>query len=137
MGCINGGGGGGGRLDISAALAGAQIAIARALAATVFATANLPLIIKHPPQFVPKKSAPKRVYITSTIGKKLLPRCNRLRDLILGSPFNCRILAVAQTRVPKIPQDAAITRDSHYILLVSRHPCSCGYLMVGTNDERR
>jgi hypothetical protein len=60
MGCINGGGGGGGRLDISAALAGAQIAIARALAVTVFATANLPLIIKNPPRFVPNKSASKR-----------------------------------------------------------------------------
>jgi hypothetical protein len=41
-------------------LAGAQIAIARALAVTIFATANLPLIIKNPPQFVPHKFASKR-----------------------------------------------------------------------------
>src|ERR1700719_764285 len=40
-------------------------------------------------------------YTTPATRKKLLPRCNRLRELILGSPFNCRILAVALTRVPK------------------------------------
>jgi hypothetical protein len=41
-------------------LVGVQSALAKALAATVVATANLPLIIKNPPQFVPNKSAPKR-----------------------------------------------------------------------------